>query len=344
MERRLATRIIAEGSGDSGHKLHFSFHDQPNGEGYFYSDAGLSFQAVSNVNQNQKPFHVFHGISDYPIGPSILGLPYVTTSDPLVQQMHANPYSVQGDNLKTPKPEMFNEEDRDNFRSQASRRALMLCNSSFPRLPIQPPLNQISGHENQQVPNNFHLRGDFSGVEPLRSLRPSSSSTGSWTVEGLRRNLNLPASFAALQPQKPEVCMVPPSMPPNILARMRRKKISDKTRCLQKLLPSEKKMDIATMLGEAYKYIKFLKAQISVLESMPCESSFTSQTPANVSAFAGLDRLNRQQLLQVLMNSQVVQTMLYSKGCCVVSLEQLLLLKQIAETRVLPQQALFLGH
>ncbi|XP_043697728.1 transcription factor bHLH7 [Telopea speciosissima] len=223
----------------------------------------------------------------------------------------------------------------------------MLCNSSsFRGLPVQPPLNQVSAQENQYVPYNFHLRDDFPVVEPhRRNLRPSSSSTGSWTMEGVMKNMNLPnpASFAARQPQKAEV--VRPLMPQNMLARMRRKKISEKTQCLQKLLPWEKKMDIATMLGEAYKYIKFLKAQLSMLESMPCESSLTFQTPANVGEFAGLDRLNRQQLLQVLVNSPVAQTLLYSKGFCVVSFEQLLLLKQIADqTRVLPQQALFLGH
>ncbi|KAJ4981569.1 hypothetical protein NE237_032406 [Protea cynaroides] len=344
MKRNLATRFIAEGSGDSDHHLHYSFHDQTNGDGCFYTDAGLSFQAVSNVNLQQTPFHAFHGTSDYPIGPTLLGLPFVPTSDPLAfQQM--TPYSIQVDQrlkslplypekIITPKQEAVNEGDRFDFRSQLSCQPLMICNSSFRQLPVLPSPNQVTVHENQHDPNSFHLW-------------PSSSLTSSWTVEAVMRNLNLPllntASFPALQQQKPQV--MPPLMTQSMLARMRRKKISDKTRCLQKLLPWEKKMDMATMLEEVYKYIKFLQAQLSVLQSMPSESSFTSQTPANLGGCTGLERLNRQQLLQVLVNSPVVQTKLYSEGRCVVSLEQLLLVKQITDqTRVFQQQGLFFSR
>ncbi|KAL6513675.1 hypothetical protein OROHE_019535 [Orobanche hederae] len=114
--------------------------------------------------------------------------------------------------------------------------------------------------------------------------------------------------------------------------------LSDKTRCLQKLLPREHKMDMATVLEEAYKYIKFLQAQVSVLQSMPHESAMNGVAPTSIGCGGDLGRLNRQQLLQVVVNSPVAQTQLYSKGCCIYSMEQLILLKKNAERKALYHQ------
>lgn len=105
-------------------------------------------------------------------------------------------------------------------------------------------------------------------------------------------------------------------------------------------------MDIATMLKEAYKYIRFLQAQVSILQSMPITSSFVSTTQHLNNAafevdFAGLGRLNRQQLLQVLINSPVAQTMLCSQGLCVFSSEQLVSLNKAKERKTMLQQFLF---
>lgn len=109
-------------------------------------------------------------------------------------------------------------------------------------------------------------------------------------------------------------------------------KMSDKTRCLEKLLPSGRKMDMATVLEEAHKYIKFLQAQVSVLQSMPRESAAAAYFNGASSGGGGdLGRLSRQQLLQVVMNSPAAQTQFYSNGCCVYSVEQLLLLKKKAD-------------
>ncbi|KAL7609517.1 hypothetical protein Lser_V15G11272 [Lactuca serriola] len=119
-------------------------------------------------------------------------------------------------------------------------------------------------------------------------------------------------------------------------ARRRRNTLSDKTRTLQKVLPWDKKMDTATTYEETYKYIKFLQAQISALESMPVASTSSSplgsENPRQMmNQYGGLGKLNRQQLLEVLVNSPSAQTALYSKGCCIYSLEQLILFKDISE-------------
>ncbi|KAK3184301.1 hypothetical protein Dsin_031587 [Dipteronia sinensis] len=114
-------------------------------------------------------------------------------------------------------------------------------------------------------------------------------------------------------------------------------KLSDKTRSLQKLLPSDKKMDIATMLEEAYKYVRFLQAQVRAIESMPLDSSFVVQNDCDWPCFgggSGLGMLNRQQLLQVLVNSPRAQTTLYSQGFCVYSLEQLIFMNKLSQPKL----------
>nr|XP_043636068.1 transcription factor bHLH52-like [Erigeron canadensis] len=51
-------------------------------------------------------------------------------------------------------------------------------------------------------------------------------------------------------------------------ARVRRRKISEKTSELGKLIPGGRKMNTAEMFRAAFKYIKFLQAQIGVLKFM----------------------------------------------------------------------------
>ncbi|KAF9611911.1 hypothetical protein IFM89_036694 [Coptis chinensis] len=164
------------------------------------------------------------------------------------------------------------------------------------------------------------------------------------------------ASSNGLKRKKPSSCLTPfnanstpfPKTPkpstPNVipsseLARKRRKLVSEKTLVLEKLMPWEKKMNMASMLGEAQKYIKFLQAQVGVLQSMPYLSSFrplmenSSNNDAAGLSFGGLEKLNRQQLLQVLVNSPVAQTFLSSKESCVFSLEQVVFLKRVTDAK-----------
>ncbi|XP_057507717.1 uncharacterized protein LOC130790708 [Actinidia eriantha] len=198
-------------------------------------------------------------------------------------------------------------------------------NLRFLQLPELQSLEQ--GHDGFGFPESPGKR-----VKSVSSTCPDSR-----TLESMVRNFQLSNYFTGVQP--PEI-QPPAVVPASTLARLRRQRLSEKTRCLQKLLPWDKKMDMATMLEEAYKYVKFLQAQISVLQSMPGDSSssFATQNPSHFNLFGGLGKLNRQQLLQVLVNSPVVQTTLYSKGCCVYSIEQLVLLKKIAERKALFQQ------
>jgi Helix-loop-helix DNA-binding domain len=59
--------------------------------------------------------------------------------------------------------------------------------------------------------------------------------------------------------------------PQSVAARVRRKRISEKTQELAKLIPGGTRMNTAEMLLAAFKYVKFLQAQIGILAMMDLE-------------------------------------------------------------------------
>nr|XP_034889159.1 transcription factor bHLH52 [Populus alba]TKR79440.1 basic helix-loop-helix family protein [Populus alba] len=90
----------------------------------------------------------------------------------------------------------------------------------------------------------------------------------------------------------------------SIAARERRRKITEKTQQLGKLIPGGNKMNTAEMFQAASKYVKFLQAQIGILE-------LTGTTQENREAM-------HTQELQTLVTSPTIQEKLYLEQKCLV--------------------------
>ncbi|XP_008776122.1 transcription factor bHLH53 [Phoenix dactylifera] len=175
----------------------------------------------------------------------------------------------------------------------------------------------------KKSPISPRLSGDLISIieSSHKRFRPSSPPTTHAPSPPPPPPLKSPSTCSAFQRRGAAGRNLRPAVPSSEIARQRRKRISDRTRILETLMPWERRMDTGTMLQEAHKYVRFLEAQVTALQKMPCSSAFA---PVHLPAgrFGGLELLNRQQLLQVMVNSPVVQDMLYRKGLCVFSAEQ----------------------
>ncbi|KAK2653276.1 hypothetical protein Ddye_013132 [Dipteronia dyeriana] len=94
----------------------------------------------------------------------------------------------------------------------------------------------------------------------------------------------------------------------SIAARERRRKITEKTQELTKLIPGGHRMNTAEMLQAASKYVKFLQAQAHLLQFMASIQQERKES------------LNTEKV-QNLLASPIIQEKLYSEDKCLVPLE-----------------------
>ncbi|KAJ0970011.1 hypothetical protein J5N97_022888 [Dioscorea zingiberensis] len=109
----------------------------------------------------------------------------------------------------------------------------------------------------------------------------------------------------------------------SMAARQRRKRISDKTQELGRLIPEGNKMNTAEMLQAAFKYVKFLQAQVGIL------GIFMNSTDQE---YRGVIQGDQEHEMQMLLESPKVHEKLYIEGKCIVlekMVENLLEDKQI---------------
>lgn len=128
--------------------------------------------------------------------------------------------------------------------------------------------------------------------------------------------------------------------PQSVAARHRRKKISERIRVLEKLIPGGNKMDTATMLDEAIEYVKFLQLQVQILESNTLEDRPAIVPTDQILSLQGnmvhgLKRkrntnlegdssttLSLRAAASPLILSEVLQQQLFKQKLCLVSISQ----------------------
>ncbi|XP_031394035.1 uncharacterized protein LOC116205548 [Punica granatum] len=204
--------------------------------------------------------------------------------------------------------------------------------------PLDEPLDEPVTAELQFPPVLFHHLDCFQPAQPPSdSLSAATGSHIPWQHE-LPNNTSptpVPASRRRAGSRRDLVRQ-----------RQRRRDISEKMRCLKKLMPTtNRKMDNATLLEEVHKYIRFLQAHVSALLSIPAHVHHGPPPPppppcyqqpalphqADNYSYADAAMIGSDGCRSVLGLNQRQQTVLYSRGQCVVSVEQL----EMAETAIM---------
>ncbi|KAL4559938.1 hypothetical protein LXL04_032084 [Taraxacum kok-saghyz] len=188
-------------------------------------------------------------------------------------ELHGSSYTYQAPYYNIPNSATFNHEHLSQFYTECTL---------TPELPSELP----------QLPEIYQ------GVGCAATLPP-------WSGSGRRNFIDEVEESCNVQLKRQNVgngrgCLSAQSM----AARVRRRKISEKTQELGKLIPGGHKMNTAEMFQAAFKYIKFLQAQIGVLKLM-------TSIPETEEALGDGE-------MQALMTCTLIQEKLYTAEKCIV--------------------------